>query len=770
MAAFCGALAVAAPAAAQSPRAAVASTGVLDLGQGEETAAPPGRPYVSVVRVATPPVLDGSLDDAIWQPAAKISQFVQQRPLEGAPASEATEVYLAYDSQHIYVGIYAHYSDVQLIRANRSDRDRTDRDDTVAIFFDPFLDQQRGYSFSVNAFGIQADALLSNTGGGPGGGGPGGGGGGGGGGGRGGPGGGGRAGPGDPTWDAIFESAGHLVEDGWTAEMAIPFKSLRYPARGKGQPHRWGLQIQRDIESKDESVVWSPVSRDVMGFLAQMGMLEGMSDLSTSRNLELLPTVTAVHTTAIDTTTGEYGKGDVKEGGFGLKYGITSNMVLDFTYNPDFSQIESDRAQIEVNQRFPLFFSELRPFFLEGQEIFAIQGPVTLVHTRTIVDPRYGAKVTGKVGKATVGLLVADDEAPGKLDDVTSPAYGGNAHFLIGRARYDLYSESYVGVIVTDREFMDEYSRVGGADGQLRFGRNQRLGFRAVSSAHRDSEGVERTGGMVDVGYRKEGRTLSYSVMHFEISPDFRTETSFIRRLDERQTGGNVSYRWWPQGRIINWGPQFNYSRNYNFAGTLQDRGLRTGVDIQFARGINFNASLNRDMERYENIDFEKTRVGMGGGVNTSRRISFGGFVNVGDQVRYVTTDPFLGKGTTLNLFATIRPLERLQSDLGLNTSRLTDPRSHTEVFDIHIFRAQTTYQFTPRTLIRNIMEYNDHDRTLGGNLLFTYRVNAGTAFYLGYDDRFKQGNRINAELLPVEDLRRTNRAVFAKLQVLFRY
>jgi hypothetical protein len=366
-------------------------------------------------------------------------------------------------------------------------------------------------------------------------------------------------------------------------------------------------------------------------------------------------------------------------------------------------------------------------------------------------------------------VLVADDESPGKVDDPADAAYGQNAHFLIGRARYDLYSESSIGMIVTDREFMDTYSRVGGADGQFRIGRNQRLSFRAVSSAHRDIEGVERTGGMVDVGYRKEGRTLSYSVMHFEISPDFRTDTGFYRRLDERQTGGNFSYRWWPQGRIINWGPRINYQRNYTFAGTLQDRGFGTGVDFQFARSIFLNANVNQDMERYLDVDFEKTRVGIGGGVNTSSRISFGGFANYGDQIRYVT-DPFLGKGTTINLFATLRPIARLQSELSVNTSRLTDPRNHTEVFDIHIFRAQTTYQFTPRMLVRNILERNDYDRTLGANLLFTYRVNAGTAFYLGYDDRYMQGDRINAALLPVDELRRTNRAVFAKLQVLFRY
>ena len=167
---------------------------------------------------------------------------------------------------------------------------------------------------------------------------------------------------------------------------------------------------------------------------------------------------------------------------------------------------------------------------------------------------------------------------------------------------------------------------------------------------------------MLDIGYRKEGRTLSYSVMHFEISPDFRTDTGFVRRYDERLTGGNVSYRWWPQGRIINWGPRVSYQRNYTFAGTLQDRGFGTGVDFQFARSMNLNVNVNQDMERYLDVDFEKTRVGIGGGVNTSRKISFGGFVGVGDQIRYVE-DPFLGRGTNMSLFATLRPMERLQSE-----------------------------------------------------------------------------------------------------------
>lgn len=710
------------------------------------------HPVVAPPRLDTPPRVDGRLDDAVWASAARITTFVQERPVESAPATEATEVLVAYDSQQIYIGVHAHYTDTSSIRANRADRDQIGRDDTVTVFFDPFLDQQRGYAFTVNGYGVQGDSLLSGGGGGGGGNNNGN-----------------RRGPGDPSWDALFYSAGTLVDDGWTAEMAIPFKSLRYPARKDGEAHRWGFQVQREIQSRNEAVVWAPISRDVIGFLAQMGVIEGMQQLSTSRNLELLPTVTTVHSTALDSTTGSRGTTGIKEGGIGLKYGVTSNLTLDVTFNPDFSQIESDRQQVDVNQRFPLFFPELRPFFLEGQEIFAIPSPITLVHTRTIVDPRYGAKLTGKVGKTTVGFVLADDEAPGKVES-TDPAFGHSATNIYGRVRYDLYSESSIGLVVTDREFMDQHSRVGGLDSQFRLGRSQRLQVKAIGSSHRDADGVDRAGRLIDTNFRKEGRGLAYSLFYYEISPDFRTDSGFVRRTDERQGSMNASYRWWPQNWIVNWGPRFNYNRNYEFSGKVQDTGVGLGWNTQLSRNINFNVNTDRDMERYNAVDFHKVRYGMGMGVNTSRRVSIGGFTNWGDQIRYVT-DPYLGQGRNGNLTLTVRPQSRLQTELNLTTSSFTDTRTNTDEFTIRIYRLLTTYQFTDRLLLRNIVDYNNYDRTLGGNLLLTYRVNAGTAFYLGYDDRYKGADKISTTLYPDDTAyMRTNRAIFAKLQYLFRY
>ena len=268
---------------APAPRA---GRGPGGFGIASEAGILTGRPRVSAIRASVPPRVDGRLDDAIWQDATRITEFVQQQPRDGAPASEQTEVYVAYDSSNLYIGVYAHYSDPSHIRANRSDRDRTFADDTVSVFFDTFLDQQRAYVFSVNGYGVQGDSILdsrSGSMGGGGGGGPG----------RGGGGGmGAIAGGfgamlamstggtprGDSTWDALFDSGGTLVDDGWTAEMAIPFKSLRYPTRRGSESHRWGFQIVRTIPSKDETDVWAPVSRDVAGFLTQMGLLDGLTN------------------------------------------------------------------------------------------------------------------------------------------------------------------------------------------------------------------------------------------------------------------------------------------------------------------------------------------------------------------------------------------------------------------------------------------------------------------------------------------------------------
>ena len=742
-------------AAAEPPPGLPAEAGILT-----------GRPAVRPARVNAPPAIDGRLDDTAWAGALRITDFVQLQPLDGAPATEATDVYLAYDSTAIYLGFHARYSDPGMIRANRSDRDRTFRDDLISVYFDTFLDQQRAYVFTVNAYGVQGDSIVSSRGGGGFGG-------------RRGRGGGGLP-RGDESWDALFTTAGRLVEDGFTAEMAIPFKSLRYPRRDGRTAHRWGLQIARRIGGKDETVVWSPVSRGVAGFLPQMGVVEGMIDLSTSRNIEILPTFTAIQFGSIDAASGDFTTADpAPEGGVNFKYGVTSNLTADFTLNPDFSQIESDRPQIELNQRFALFYPELRPFFLEGAEIFDIPGPVDAVHTRTIVDPFYGAKLTGKVGRTTVGLLYANDEAPGSVEDAADPVFGQAAQTFVGRVRYDLYAESHVGAIVTSRELVDGHSRLAGLDSNFRLGSTQSIAFRAMGTQHRDLDGVDRSGHYLEAVLRKQGRNLGYRFLSFVLSPDFRTDVGFVRRTDQQRTLGDVSYQWWPESWLVSWGPEGRYARNYAFDGHLQDEEVRLGLNFNFARNFGVNGRVSRDMERYGGIDFFKTRYRFFTRYSTTR-FGVGAGMNRGDEIFYDEVNPFLGHETSVYSFISLRPIPRLQSDVNVNTSRFTDRRTGGgEVFDVKIFRALSTYQFTERLLVRNIAEHNTFDKTLALNLLVTYRVNAGTVFYVGYDDHHQQadlierdrdGDGIPDRLFHTAERRRTNRAVFVKLQYLFRY
>ena len=712
-----------------------------------------GRPRVRAVRTDAPPIVDGRLDDEVWRTAAMLTEFVQQSPLDGAPATEQTEVYIAYDRDHIYFGFYLHYSDPGIMRANRVDRDTAWQDDLITVYLDTFLDQQRSYDFDLNAYNVQGDGVI-NTGlqqGGP-------------------------IPIADRSWDALFHSGTEIVEDGYTAEMAIPFKSLRYPERPPGEEHRWGFQIVREIKGKDqENVVWAPMSRDVRSFMEQMGVLEGMTDLSTSRNLEFLPSFTAIRYESIDDATGALvNRGTDPEAGLNVKYGITSNLTADFTLNPDFSQIESDLPQIEVNQRFPLFFPELRPFFLEGAEIFNIPSPVNLVHTRTLVNPNLGAKLTGKVGNTTLGVMLADDEAAGRRVEPGERGYDESARVVIGRARYDLYTESHVGAVVTDRTFLDGYSRVGGIDAQFRLGRASRLNFIAVQSQHRDADGRERSGPMWGALLQHESRNLVASTFAAQVDPDFRTDVGFVQRVDQQMAGATLGYRWWPESWLINWGPRASYQLSFTHEGIREDEEAEVGLAFDFARNIRASMDATQALERFGGIDFHRRNYEISANTSTSRLFSVRGEAAWGDAIFYDRSNPYLGRGTSVQLSATIRPLARFTTDINVATSRFHDVRAgDVQVFDARIVRALSTLTFTDRLLLRNITEYNSFDGTLGTNLLVTYRINALTVFYAGYDDHYRQGNLIDLagdRYFPTSTLQPTNRAFFTKLRVLFRY
>ena len=339
--------------------------------------------------------------------------------------------------------------------------------------------------------------------------------------------------------------------------------------------------------------------------------------------------------------------------------------------------------------------------------------------------------------------------------------------------------------MVTNRDFLGSYSRMALADGAFRLGQTQSIGFSAVQTDNRDLDGVDSRGTLFDVNYRLQGRHWNIFNGTYLLSPDFQTHVGFVQRTDQQRNVTTLGYRFWPESWVINWGPSVTYGRNWNFDDVLEDEQFEARLNTTFANNISASVSVSRDMERFLGVNFRKSGYRAFGRISSSRKYSIGGFYRYGDEVRY-QENPFLGRGGSGGMFITLRPVSRFQSQINLNTSRLIDPRVDPSVgdplvFDVTIVRALSNYQFTDRLAYRNIVEFNTLQRTVGLNMLVSYRVNAGTVFYIGYDDRYRQADRILGEdfdgdgiadyLFPsVDTLQRTNRAFFTKFQYLFRY
>ena len=227
------------------------------------------------------------------------------------------------------------------------------------------------------------------------------------------------------------------------------------------------------------------------------------------------------------------------------------------------------------------------------------------------------------------GLYANDEAASFDIDDPVSPGFGQSAQTFVGRVRYDLYSESFIGAVFTDREFLNGSSRLAGIDSNFRVGNTHQLGFRALRTDHQEElDALQTDGYMMDFGFRKRGRNLNYSIDAFSLSPDFKTDVGFVRRTDMRRYDGSVGYQWWPQTWLISWGPEARYGQNYNFDKVLEDENGSVQLSANFAKNIRYNFTVNQDMERYEGINFDKQRYSMfgirlnarpGGGLRWSR-------------------------------------------------------------------------------------------------------------------------------------------------------
>ncbi|HKP67752.1 MAG TPA: DUF5916 domain-containing protein, partial [Pyrinomonadaceae bacterium] len=353
--------------------------------------------------------------------------------------------------KHLYIAFKC-WDEKDKIRATIAKRDNVLSEDNVRVWLDTYNDQRRAYVLAFNPLGIQQDGIYTE-------------------------------GQGaDFSVDVVMESKGVIEDWGWSVEVKIPFKSLRYSA-GKGK--LWGFNAARNIDRfNDEFDQWLPDDRNVSGFLIKHGKIGGLDEIKYERTLEIVPSITLSETgrrTRVFPTTNLVPDRFVNNSintdiGVTMKYTLSPNVTLDAAINPDFAEIEADAPVITTNQRFPIFFEEKRPFFLEGVEIF--QSPLRIFHSRSIVDPDAAAKLTGKIDKTSFGFLVATDKAPGnygedELNNISlvpriSEFVGKNAEFAVLRLKQDIGKENHLGFFGTYRNFPEQKNLVAGFDGRFK--------------------------------------------------------------------------------------------------------------------------------------------------------------------------------------------------------------------------------------------------------------------------------------------------------------
>jgi len=712
-----------------------------------QQAAAQTAPSVEIPRVEDAAVeIDGVLDEAVWARAAVLTNFSQHEPVDGRPAAERTEVLVWYAPDAIYFGIRAYDSRPDAIRATVADRDAIDGDDRVILYLDTFQDRRRAFFFAVNPLGIQADGVRTE-----------------------GVGGAGRTWGGsiDNSPDYWFQSKGRITEYGYEVEVRIPFKSLRYP--GGNGPQSWGFQVERKVQRTGYTDTWAPARRASASFLAQSGTLTGLRDMERGVVFEAQPFLTAA-ANGLRTTVGTFQREDVEpDAGANFHVGFT-NLSLDATINPDFSQVEADAGQVTINERFALFFPEKRPFFLEGIELFA--APNQLVHTRQIVDPIAGGKVTGKFGDLAIAHLTALDQAGGE-----------DALFNVTRVRRDFGHNSLAGVLYTDRTSLDGngYNRVLAADVRHVFGRMYFVQAQ-IGGAWTREDGIDRSAPIGKFEVDRTGRHFGFNYSLNVVGEDFITRAGFVNRTGfvEGSLFNRISFYDLFGGLVEKVDfitrPNRLWATGAVGAGDAIEGGESLSSSFQLRGGWRVGAEVERGFWRLDPNDYadydvvngdvvlpyspaeELSGLEFGFEVSTPAFRSFDGSFGVGRGRTAIFAEGAEGTETAVSGSVGLRLGESIRVGLSTNYSHIARVRDESRFGRSLISRARLELQPSRAFFLRAIAELRNDTRdalraadtgdllridgvaseaveanTARIDLLASYEPTPGTVAYLGY-------------------------------------
>ncbi|HET9332822.1 MAG TPA: DUF5916 domain-containing protein [Gemmatimonadota bacterium] len=725
---------------------------------------PQDRPVLDVRRAPGAIAIDGSLDDPGWVGAARATGFSENFPdIRAAPPVES-EVLVTYDDRNLYLGFVA-YDEPGQIRTRISDRDQMWQDDYFGILLDTYGDASWAYFLFANPSGVQGDSRFAEA-----------------------------AGE-DDGFDIVFQSEGRITDDGYVVEMEIPFESLRFPDRAE-QEWRATFWRTRPRGSRD-TYTWAATTRGEQCFLCQFGTLRGIQGVRSGGALELFPAVTA-------STTGELADGGDPDGGFGdydedaqaslgLRYAFPAGLTAEATLNPDFSQVESDVAQVDANTTFALFFPERRPFFQEGSDLFETY--FSTVYTRQINDPTVAGKLIGRMGRTSLAYLGArDDNTPILLPfeeksfvDQTGPSVSN-----ILRARQTYGENSYIGGLLTDRRFEDGggSGTNWGVDGVQRFLGDWRLEYQLLGSHTVEPDEAGPTGDLGDETFddgeytsifdgesfggfaqytslEHTGRRWFSDIDYWTTSPTYRSDNGFETQNDYRRLIVFQELNFYPER---DWLDQFTIDvraeRNWTY-----DMGDRKGdyinptIELSLKGQTFIEAGYTWEREQFQDIDFGGLRTwSLFARTNASDFMQGGFYTEGGREISRNSDPPILGDAYYLELFGTMKPHSRLTLEPSWIYSRLDETDGGEEIFGGWIARVRGTFSLTRQLFVRLVLQYDDFDAQFNVEPLLTLKLNPFTLFYVGSNQVFHEFEPPDDELTAVE------RQYFAKFQYLFRY
>lgn len=732
------------------------------------------RRSVTIPQVDRAPMLDDfpETEPNAWAALnlARIEGLVQRAPRDGEPSTQHTEVYLGYDAKRLYAIFLCFDTEPGKIRARmmrRGDPLVFD-DDFVNLYLDTFDDQRQAYVFGLNPYGIQIDAIWTE-----------------------------QSQNFDHSFDTVWDSAGMITKHGYAVWMAIPFKSLRFPERPR---QSWGVAVERLVPRANESSWWPHVSSRIEGRLNQAAKLEGLENISPGRNIQLIPYATFRSIRALDERDvlrpRFVSKSAEFDGGLDAKFVLKDSLVLDVASNPDFSQVESDEPQVTVNRRFEVFFPEKRPFFIENVSYF--ETPIKLLFTRRIADPQFGVRLTGKLGRTSIGALIADDQSPGKIVPEGHPLEGTRAWFGVARVSRDIFRQSTLGLIFTSREVEGGFNRVYGIDGRLKLGQNWAVQFQAVTSHTLSPDGQRLAGPAYDFKLTRSGRKLTYELEYNDRSPGFRTQAGFLERPDIRRVNQKIHYRFRPEGKyLISWGPGTITTAVFDHNGTRLDFRQDISVVWELVGQTEFGSwyEVNRERLRPKDFaglaasqDFSHNSRGFFFTTSCIPEVTFRGWHGWGKQINVVPAageKPVLADTTSGMLGVTVRPTTRLSIDNTYLLTRLLERGTGASIFTNHIARSKWNWQFNRELSLRVIIQYDavlsspkltvlETSKRFNADLLITYLVRPGTALYLGYNSNLQNIAVVpipgGTEIIRTERFINDAKGLFVKLSYLFRF